>query len=452
MTHATTAPLGTVAKVTSPVRLTYCLYARKSTEQEDKQVLSIDSQIKEMEKMAANDNLEIVVMKKESHSAKEAGQRPVFNEIVEELKQGKFNSILTWAPDRIARNAGDLGRIVDLMDQKKLVEIRTYGQKFTNTPNDKFMLMILGSQAKLENDNKVINVKRGLRTRAAMGLKPSMALTGYLNSKNKDEKCQVTIDPMRAPIIKKMFEKVAYENYSGRQVFKWLKEIGFKSRTGKELALGNIYRLLRRPFYYGVFEYPMGSGEWYTGRHTPIITKELFDLVQEKIITDKKKMYGREFMFTKMLTCGYCGSGITAEEKVKELKTGETRGYVYYRCTGIKDRECPNEPINEPTLIEEMLTIIDQMSLEKSELRQKLEKEVTRYALFQTGVLKKDLPQSQKNRDISIKTFAKYLLQHGILMEKREVLSCIKSRILVKDKKLSLIESEQNKISNQLPD
>ncbi|MEI8249001.1 MAG: recombinase family protein [Candidatus Taylorbacteria bacterium] len=448
MTHATIAPLGTVAKVTSPVRLTYCLYARKSTEQEDKQVLSIDSQIKEMEKMAANDNLEIVVMKKESHSAKEAGQRPVFNEIVEELKQGKFNGILTWAPDRIARNAGDLGRIVDLMDQKKLVEIRTYGQKFTNTPNDKFMLMILGSQAKLENDNKVINVKRGLRTRAAMGLKPSMALTGYLNSKNKDEKCQVTIDPMRAPIIKKMFEKVAYENYSGRQVFKWLKEIGFKSRTGKELALGNIYRLLRRPFYYGVFEYPMGSGEWYTGRHTPIITKELFDLVQEKIITDKKKMYGREFMFTKMLTCGYCGSGITAEEKVKELKTGETRGYVYYRCTGIKDRECPNEPIKEPTLIEEMLTIIDQMSLEKSELRQKLEKEVTRYALFQTGVLKKDLPQSQKNRDISIKTFAKYLLQHGILMEKREVLSCIKSRILVKDKKLSLIESEQSQISD----
>ena len=156
------------------------------------------------------------------------------------------------------------------------------------------------------------------------------------------------------------------------------------------------------------------------------------------------------YSVAQIFTCGYCGSGITAEEKVKELKTGETRGYVYYRCTGIKDRECPNEPINEPTLIEEMLTIIDDMSLEKSELKQKLEKEVTRYALFQTGVLKKDLPQSQKNRDISIKTFAKYLLQHGILMEKREVLSCIKSRIFVKDKKLSLIETEQSQISDIL--
>ncbi len=111
------------AKISIPVRIKYCLYARKSTEQEDKQVLSIDSQIKEMEKMALAENLEIVVMKKESHSAKEAGQRPVFNEIVEELKAGKYSGILTWAPDRIARNAGDLGRIVDLMDQKKLIEI-----------------------------------------------------------------------------------------------------------------------------------------------------------------------------------------------------------------------------------------------------------------------------------------------------------------------------------------
>jgi len=109
-------PLGHEAKVASPVKVKYCLYARKSTEQEDKQVLSIDSQIKEMEKMAVAENLEIVVRKQESHSAKEAGQRPVFNEIVEELRAGKYSGILTWAPDRIARNAGDLGRIVDLMD------------------------------------------------------------------------------------------------------------------------------------------------------------------------------------------------------------------------------------------------------------------------------------------------------------------------------------------------
>ena len=104
------------------VKVKYCLYARKSTESEEQQILSIDSQIKEMMTMAIRDGLEVVEVKKESHSAKEANQRPVFNEIVEELKNRKFNGILTWAPDRISRNAGDLGRIVDLMDQGLLKE------------------------------------------------------------------------------------------------------------------------------------------------------------------------------------------------------------------------------------------------------------------------------------------------------------------------------------------
>jgi DNA invertase Pin-like site-specific DNA recombinase len=439
MEHILERPSGHEAKVASPIRVKYCLYARKSTEQEDKQVLSIDSQIKEMEKLAATEGLEIVVRKQESHSAKEAGQRPVFNEIIDELKQGKFNGILTWAPDRISRNAGDLGRIVDLMDQKLLVEIRTYGgQRFTNNPNEKFLLMILGSQAKLENDNKVINVKRGLRTRAAMGLRPSMAPTGYLNSKNKDEKCQVIVDSLRAPVVKQIFEKVAYEGYSGRRVYKWLREIEFKNKNGKYVTLGNIYRILRMTFYYGIFEYPEGSGEWYTGKHIPIISRELFEMVQEKIKVEKKKAYGREFAFTKMLHCAYCESGITAEEKIKELKDGGSNTHVYYRCTKVKNRECPNESVKESILIDEIMPIIDKMSMDKSELKKKLEEEVARYALFQTGVLGVDLNQSKKHKDISIKTFAKHMLRHGTMLQKREVLSCIKSRILLKDKKLSV--------------
>jgi site-specific DNA recombinase len=440
MEHITERPVGMEAKISIPVRVKYCLYARKSTEQEDKQVLSIDSQIREMEKMAATDGLEIVAMKKESHSAKEVGQRPVFNEIVDELKIGKYNGILTWAPDRIARNAGDLGRIVDLMDQKKLVEIRTYGQKFGNTPNEKFMLMILGSQAKLENDNKVINVKRGLRARCQMGLWPCTAPTGYLNSKNVDKKCHVEIDPLRAPLIKEIFEKVAYENYSGRRIYRWLMEAKFTTRTNKPLTLGNIYRILRLSFYYGVFEYPVGSGDWYNGKHTPIITKELFDAVQTKIQVEKKKAYGREFAFTRMLHCGHCGSGITAEEKIKELKDGGFNAHVYYRCTKLKDRDCPNESVKELILIDEMLPIIDKMSMDKSELKQKLQEEVARYALFQTGVLGVDLKQSKKHKDISIKTFAKHMLRHGTMLQKREVLSSIKSRILLKDKKLVMEE------------
>ena len=157
-------PLGVITDKSKPLQETvpvkYCLYARKSTESEERQMLSIDSQIKEMLQLAERENLEIVCMKRESHSAKETGKRPIFNEIVNEIRVGKYNGILTWAPDRISRNAGDLGRIVDLMDAGLLKEIRTYGQRFTNNPNEKFLLMILGSQAKLENDNRSENVRK----------------------------------------------------------------------------------------------------------------------------------------------------------------------------------------------------------------------------------------------------------------------------------------------------
>src|SRR3989338_9699921 len=115
-----------------------------------------------------------------------SGSRPVFTQLLQELRQKKFNGILTWAPDRLSRNAGDLGSVVDLMDQGKLIKIQTYSQSFSNSPNEKFLLMILCSQAKLENDNKALNVQRGLKTRAEMGMLPGWAPIGYLNDTRKD--------------------------------------------------------------------------------------------------------------------------------------------------------------------------------------------------------------------------------------------------------------------------
>jgi DNA invertase Pin-like site-specific DNA recombinase len=246
---------GTQIAVQVPIKVKYVLYARKSSESEEKQVLSIDSQVKEMLQIAEREGLEVADIRRESHSAKDSNQRPVFNEIVKDLKAARFNGILTWAPDRLSRNAGDLGALVDLMDQKSLVEIKTFGQGFKNSPSDKFLLMILCSQAKLENDNKSVNVKRGLRTRVEMGLWPGQAPTGYLNEKRIDRKGQVLIDTARAPVIKQMFEKVAYESWTGRKLYHWLRfEMNFKTKSNHPLSLGNIYLILDNHFYYGRFE------------------------------------------------------------------------------------------------------------------------------------------------------------------------------------------------------
>lgn len=423
--------------VVAPLPVKYCLYVRKSTEEEDRQALSIESQVREMTQLAEREGLHIVEIKRESHSSKEVGQRAVYNELLQEIRAGKFNGIITWAPDRLSRNAGDLGAVVDLIDQGKLVDIRTYSQRFTNNPNEKFMLMILGSQAKLENDNKVINVKRGLRARCELGWRPGPAPTGYLNEKHLDRRGQVRIDPKRSVVVRQIFEKVGNEGWSGRQVYKWLCKMGFKAKSGKKLVLGNIYLLLRNPFYYGEFEYPSGGGTWYQGKHQPIITKELFEKVQASIQDHYiPKTDSKEFAFTKLIKCGYCESGITADEKFKRLKDGGTNRHVYYMCTRGKGVECKNAPINEKDLIEELVGLLDNIDLDELGMKEKIREEISRYNSFRMGVL--GVKTKERGSDIDVRNYAKYLLRDGTLTEKRELLACLKSKLVLKDRKVSL--------------
>ncbi len=413
------------------MKVTYVLYARKSSESEERQVLSIDSQVKEMLELAEKEGLQIVAMKRESHSAKETGQRPVFNEIVEEINEGRYNGILTWAPDRISRNAGDLGKIVDLMDAGKLHDIRTYGQRFTNSPSEKFLLMILGSQAKLENDNRGVNVKRGLRTRVEMGLWPGVAPCGYLNQGLIDKKCQIIVDPLRAPVVKNMYEKVAYEKWSGRKVYNWLKhELNFMTVGNHNLTLSGIYRTLQNPIYYGTFEYPKESGNWYQGKHEPIITKELFDKVQEQLKRDNIQRTSHEFAFTKLMVCGLCVSMISAEEKYKQLKNGTTKKYIYYGCGRSKDRNCKNTYLREEELIEQMINMLDRIDLNQTGVQMKFEEELKRFNKFQKGVLGLSKDKAV-HEDVELKTYAKYILKEGTNEEKRELMGCFRSKIKV---------------------
>ncbi len=419
-------------------KIKYCLYARKSTEQDEKQALSIDSQIKEMLQIAERENLEIVDIRRESHSAKDSGQRPVYQELLEDIRRQRFNAILTWAPDRLSRNAGDLGTLVDLMDQKMLLEIRTYGQHFRNSPNEKFLLMILCSQAKLENDNKSINVKRGLKTRVEMGLWPAPAPTGYLKEKRMDRKCETLIDPDRGAIIRKVFEKVAYEKWSGRKVYNWLKfDLNFKTAGGnKNLTVSNIYCILENHFYYGIFEYPKNSGNWYQGKHEPLISKELFDQVQEQVKSQFVRSEGKEFAFTKLMTCGLCGSGITADEKFKKQKNGNIHRHVYYGCTKRRDPNCKCGYINEVDLIKQFEGLMDQIDIDEIGVKEKIKSEVERFKKFQQVLLGKK--EKIEVVAIDIRNYAKYLLREGQDLEKRELLGCLRGKIQLKEKTISL--------------
>jgi len=416
--------------------LKYCLYSRKSTEDNsEKQVLSIESQVKEMTQIAERENLNIVEIRRESHSAKESGTRPVFEEILKDIDSGLFNAVITWAPDRLSRNAGDLGKLVDLIDQKKLVTIKTFGQNFTDSPSDKFLLMILCSQAKLENDNKSINVKRGLRTRCEMGLWPAIPPTGYRKKNDRNAKCEVELDPERADIIKQIFEKIAHEKWSGRKTQAWLKyDLDFKTRRGYHLSTGNIFKILNNTFYYGKFEFPVGGGVWYDGVHEPIITKELFDLARSSIKTQVIKSHGKEFAFTRMIKCGLCESGITADEKFKKLKNGGVNRHVYYRCCKSKDRDCKNPALNEEDLIKEFQKMSGQLELNEVKVTEKMENEIQKFKKLQSMFLGKK--RKSEIIDVDLQDYFKFMLKEGSVLEKRNILECLNNEIFMKNKSI----------------
>lgn len=429
-----------VAKQEKLADAVYCLYARKSSEDDERQALSIDSQIHEMTELAKRESLRVVETRRECHSAKSSGERPEFNRLMADVDAGLFNSILTWAPDRLSRNGGDLGRLVDLMDKGRLLEIRTHSQRFTNSPNEKFLLMILGSQAKLENDNRGINVRRGLKNKVEMGWRPGLPPLGYLNERSINRgQNRIFVDEKRALVIKKLFEMVAHQQARGRTLHTYLKEIGFRTRTNRPVTLSSIYLILKNPFYYGAFEFPRRSGRWYRGAHEPLITKELFDRVHEQLTVADRSKYGeKDFQFVRMFKCGSCGSSITAEEKIKRNKTdGTIHRYVYYRCSRGQRVECHEPPVRERDLVDQLKVLMDEIEIDKIGARKKIEEEVERF--YATASLLGQKATRIAIQEIDVRSFAKHILVNGTRDEKRQILEHIKNAVVIHDRVLKLL-------------
>ena len=155
----------------NPARLyRFILYARKSTDREDKQIQSIDDQVRLATERAVREGITIVRTIVESRSAKLAGKRPGFAEMIRLLEKGRADAIVTWHPDRLARNAVDGGWVIDLLDRGKLKHVVfASGYQFDNTPEGKLMLSLVFSQAKYQVDKLTIDVSRGMRSKRELG-------------------------------------------------------------------------------------------------------------------------------------------------------------------------------------------------------------------------------------------------------------------------------------------
>jgi len=432
--------------------LKYGLYARKSTESDERQTLSIDSQISEMEQIASKENLLIVKTYKEKHSAKLSRSRPEFIELLNDIEKELINSIIVWSPDRLSRNAGDLGDLVDLMDLGKLFEIRTYNQTFSNNPNHKFLLMILCSQAKLENDNRAINISRGIRNKYSLGWLPRPAPIGYLNLKIGNE-ATIILDRKKAFYVRQIFEKVGLRNAKVKNLRKWVNTTPLKTSNGKLLSKSTIYKILRNPFYYGKLKY---KGELLDGKQPHIIEKELFDIVQGKLRPFRNTEWNHrsQVSIAKFITCGGCGDTVIEWHKKRKLESGGYRLHVYFRCSKFKNPSCPQPSIGYFDFMKQLISLLENLDISKIDFPPHTQKEILSYSLINaistqnpndTILLLRS--QNQLFSEVDEKTVKAYL-HFAILckevQEKIELLEILKINFILKDKTLSI------KIKNKL--
>jgi site-specific DNA recombinase len=378
----------------------FFLYARKSTDVEDKQVLSIDAQLTELREYAVRENIEISAEYVEKQSANIPG-RPIFNKMMKEIETFGGN-ILAWNPDRLARNSVDGGKVIYLLDTGKLASLKFPTFWCDNTSQGKFMLNMAFGQSKYYVDSLSENTKRGLRQKVRMGIFPSQAPVGYLNDSRTKT---IVVEKRKSKIVRLAFERYVKGNQRLEDIAEFLAKSGVTTRTGKRISKTKASFILSNPFYIGLFKY---GGEIHEGKHEPIISKKLFDEAQEMLKKrgqPERKPQNKPQPFCGLISCASCGMMITAENKTKRQKNGNIHHYVYYRCTKkSKTQKCSELSLRSEEVDKQLSSLIQKVSLPKD-----WAEELNRLALQDHGKSAQSLTVCVKEKEETISSLSKKL-------------------------------------------
>jgi DNA invertase Pin-like site-specific DNA recombinase len=304
------------------------LYARKSTESEDRQIASIDSQIAELKSLALRRGIPISQVLTESKSAKAPG-RPVFGQLMRRVQRGEVGTVLCWKLDRLARNHLDHGQVLQALAERKF-RIVTPERDYTEDGNDRFLGNFEFGIATKYIDDLRANVCRGNRARRERGWPNFRPPIGYLEDHTTKT---VGKDPERFPLIRRMWDLLLAETHRPSQILKLAnEEWGLRTRQagrrgGTPMQIQHLYFVFANHFYMGVIR--LRSGETHRGAFPPMVTSEEFERVQEILGRPGRPRPSRhEFPYAGLLRCAQCGDVLTPEEHVKP----SGRRYVYYRC------------------------------------------------------------------------------------------------------------------------
>ena len=307
-------------------------YVRVSTQKQGEGV-SLEAQKDAIKRFAVENDITITKWYEEKQTAAKSG-RPIFSAMVKALRANKADGLVMHKIDRSARNFRDWARIGELSDAGIDVHFTTESLDFRSRGGR----LSADIQAVIAADyirNLKDEIQKGIRGQLERGLYPLKAPIGYLNNGGGKLK---TLDPVRAPLVKKVFELYASGEYSIRSLLPETEQLGLRNDHGQPISKGCLEKLLSNPFYTGIIKIRR-TGTIYQGAHEPLISAQLFETVHA--IKDgkyNKKITRHNHTYRGLFHCGDCGKGMIPERQ---------KGHVYYRC---QVKNCSSNCIREERL------------------------------------------------------------------------------------------------------
>ncbi len=305
------------------------IYARVSSREQEETGYSLDAQEKLLKDYAVKCNLEVKKTFKVSESASGKQIRKTFNELLSYANKNKISIILCEKIDRLTRNLKDAASISDWINEDSKREVHFVKESFIVNKNTRAHENLVWDMkvaiARFYTNNLSEEVKKGQKEKIAQGWLPTKPLLGYKTIGDKGHKIHI-IDEEKAPLVRKMFELYATGNYSLNALVDTLHKEGLRNRDGNRVVKSRMHKYLSDPFYIGKIKW---NGEIYNGEHKPLISKELFEAVQRKLVrkTENPQYKVHLPVFKAKIKCEECGGTITWETQ---------KGHWYGHCNHYK--------------------------------------------------------------------------------------------------------------------
>lgn len=377
-------------------KLRYVLYVRKSTDDPERQVRSVEDQIAECMDYAKR--LSIKVVDKpiiEKRSAKKPNLRPLFKQMLKDIREGKYDGILSWHPDRLARNMREGGEVIDMIDEGQIKDLKFVAHHFSNDPSGKMLLGMAFVLSKEYSDRLSVVVTRGVRREHMEGKSPA-----YKHGYYRDEDGFYRPDGKNFQLIKQAWQ-LRKESKSIESIAEWMNDSGYariiqrKDKKPRKVDMDKriLSKIFRDSIYMGVL---VQRGKEVDLRtmfdFMPTVSEDDFFLVQEmtqRHTTFLKRQARAFYPFKGILRCAFCGSGMRIAPSLSGTKSRERR-ILYCRC----DNElCTREKRScRMKVITEFIDVVlkDGLNLTEKE-----------YRLYEEGMKKlTDEQRSRLQRDI----------------------------------------------------